>query len=129
LIIIADDDELVVDIVRAALEARGHIVGALPSGARVSEVVELKRPDLLILDCSMPDISGVTVLRNLRASAAGWSLPVLMLTSRTSEADEKLAISAGVDEYMRKPVCPDKLVAWVEKLLDEAARPFGQSGR
>lgn len=116
-IIIADDDELVIDVARAALEARGHVVGALSDGARVCEVVQRKQPDLVILDCSMPHVSGIEALRQVRNTGAGCQTPVLILTARCSSVDEEIALRAGADEYLHKPFHPDELVASVELLL------------
>ena len=118
LILIADDDELVVEVVREALTARGHVVGALDDGVRVKAVVELKRPDLVILDCSMPELPGVEALRHIRSSTICYATPVLMLTGRRSKADEEIALRTGADDYLRKPFDPDQLVARVESLLD-----------
>jgi DNA-binding response OmpR family regulator len=117
LILIAEDDELVVEAVRAALEPRGHIVGAVGTGMPVKRVVELKRPDLVILDCAMPELSGIEALREIRSSHSGYGTPVLMLTGRRSMADEEIAYRAGADDYLRKPFDPDQLVARVEGLL------------
>lgn len=117
----ADDDELVIEIVRAALSARGHVVGALTDGTSVRQVVELKRPDLVILDCSMPELPGVEALRQIRSSATRYATPVLMLTGRTSKADEDIAVRAGADDYIRKPFDSDQLVARVEYLLQQNA--------
>ena len=119
LILIADDDELVVDLVRSALNARGHVVGALNDGTSVRQVVELKRPDLVILDCSMPELPGVEALRQIRSSPTAYLTPVLMLTGRTSKADEEIAFRMGADDYIRKPFDMDQLIARVEVLLDE----------
>ena len=119
-IIIADDDELVVEMARSALEARGHIVGALSDGVHVRAVAEAKRPHLLILDCAMPQLSGVDALRQVRNSHLVFETPVLMLTGRSSSADERIALGAGADDYMRKPFCPDDLVATVEVLLNKS---------
>jgi len=118
LILIADDDELVVEVVRAALESRGHVVGALDDGGPVKGVVELKRPALVILDCSMPGLPGVEALRQIRTSKTGYATPVLMLTGRRSAADEEIAMRAGADDYLRKPFDPDQLIARVEHLLE-----------
>jgi DNA-binding response OmpR family regulator len=128
-IIIADDDELIIEVVRAALDPRGHIVGALPDGNDVQRIVEQRRPDLLILDCAMPGLSGVQVLRNLRNSHTAYAVPVLMLTARASTADENIAFLAGADEYLRKPFDPDQLVAAVESLLEQAAKRAAQEAR
>ena len=119
LILIADDDELVIDLVRSALSARGHVVGALNDGTSVRQVVELKRPDLVILDCSMPALPGIEALRQIRSSATGYLTPVLMLTGRTSKADEEIALRTGADDYIRKPFDMDQLIARVEVLLQE----------
>jgi len=117
-IIIADDDELTLDLVSAALEQRGHIVGRLSDGRRVKDVVELKRPDLVILDCSMPEVGGVDALRAIRTSAS-HATPVLMLTGRGAKTDEQIAWQAGANDYLRKPVDPDQLIARVEALLPQ----------
>lgn len=117
----ADDDELAIEVVRAALEARGHIVGGLNDGTSVRQVVELKRPALVILDCSMPETTGVEALRQIRNSTKVSETPVLMLTARTSQADEDIAFRAGADDYLRKPFDPDQLVARVEALIERNA--------
>ncbi|WP_343346596.1 response regulator transcription factor [Sphingomicrobium sp. XHP0239] len=118
-IIVVDDDELTVDVVRAALEREGHIVGALPDGTSVTDVAVHKRPDLMILDCSMPHKGGIEALRELRQSSA-HDMPVIMLTGRTGKSDERIAFEAGADDYLRKPVDPDKLAICVETLIDQA---------
>jgi len=120
-IIIADDDALVVSIVRAALEARGHIVGELRDGKPVKRVVELKRPDVVILDCTMAEVSGIVALKEIRASNA-YATPVLMLTGRRSPADEEIAWIAGADDYLRKPFDPEELVVRVEALMEKNSR-------
>jgi DNA-binding response OmpR family regulator len=119
-IIIADDDELVVDLVRLALESAGHVVGALPNGKAVKQVVELKQPDLVMLDCSMPERSGVDALRDIRGSRSAYKTPVLMLTARDGQDDEAIAIQAGASDYLRKPFDPDELVVRVAALLAKA---------
>ena len=120
LILIADDDEIVVGIVREALSTCGHIVGALDDGQPVLGVVEFKRPELVILDCSMPVLSGIEALRQIRTSRTCFGTPVLMLTARRSSADEEIAMRSGANDYLRKPFDPDQLVSRVEILLRRA---------
>ena len=120
-VIIADDDELVVDIVCAALETRGHVVGRLSDGQPVRDVVELKRPDAVILDCTMAQVSGIVALREIRASAEAFATPVLILTARCGVADEEIAWIAGADDYLRKPFDPEELVMRVELLISKSA--------
>src|SRR5688572_4153940 len=116
-VIIADDDALVIDIVRTSLEARGHVVGGVNDGKPVSSIVELKRPDVVILDCTMEQVSGIVALRQIRASATAFATPVLMLTARCGTADEEIAWQAGADDYLRKPFDPEELVMRVEALV------------
>jgi DNA-binding response OmpR family regulator len=117
LILIADDDEIVVCLVRDALGARGHVVGALDDGLPVLGVVEFKLPELVILDCSMPELSGIEALRQIRTSRTCFATPVLMLTGRRSAADEEIAMRSGANDYLRKPFDPDQLVSRVEILV------------
>jgi DNA-binding response OmpR family regulator len=127
LIIIADDDPLVVEIVRAALEARGHVVGELHDGKSVKQVVELKQPNVVILDCTMAEVSGIIALKEIRASTIASTTPVLMLTARRGEADEGIARYAGADDYLRKPFDPDELVVRVELLIEKYKAAARQS--
>ena len=117
LILIADDDEIVILLVREALGAHGHIVGAVDDGMPVVGIVEFKRPALVILDCNMPELSGIEALRQIRTSHSAYLTPVLMLTACLGAVDEQIAIRAGANDYLRKPFDPDQLVSRVETLL------------
>ncbi len=120
LILIADDDPLVGDIVRYTLAERGHVVGIVETGHDALRVVVAKQPDLVILDCSMPDLSGVEVVRRLRLSGTGFHVPILKLTARSGRDDEDIAYRAGADEYLRKPFDPAELTALVDHMLTKA---------
>ena len=120
-ILIADDDDIVVEVVRDALAARGHIVDAVDDGATVSAIVETKRPDLVILDCNMPEVSGLAALRLIRSSTLCYATPVLMLTGLRGEVDEEIAMLGGANGYLRKPLDVDQLVSRAEALIEKAA--------
>ncbi|WP_051007278.1 response regulator transcription factor [Sphingomonas sp. PAMC 26621] len=81
-IMMADDDELVAEIAIEALNAAGHAVGLLPDGKDMMSVIRARKPDLVILDCNMPEKSGILVLREMRNSVEFFDTPVLMLTGR-----------------------------------------------
>lgn len=121
-IILADDDEIIGELVSDAFMAAGHAVGWLKDGKSALEVVRRRAPDLLILDCNMPGMSGVMVLRDLRRSPELFDLPVLMLTGRQSDADEEILRFEGADDYLRKPFDPAELVGMAEALMAKAAR-------
>lgn len=119
LILVADDEPLVVDLICEALEPLGCIIESLSDGLEVIERVLLKRPSLIILDCAMPGLSGVDALRQIRAADECFATPVLMLTGRRSPADRAIAERAGANYYMCKPFSQANLLARVEFILAE----------
>ncbi len=124
-IIVAEDDDLVSDIVREVLTKEGHLVGVVDNGADALRAIQLKKPDLVILDCMMPELSGLIVLREMRTSSTVYDTPVLVLTGRQGARDVELAYSQGADDYMKKPFDPDELVFRVEELLEKRSANRG----
>ena len=120
-IIIAEDDEIIGEIARDALVAEGHGVGLLTNGKDALAVIKQRQPDLVILDCNMPDLSGLLVLREMRNSETMCEIPVLILTGRRSERDVELAMNEGANDYMKKPFDPDELAFRVQTLLEKHA--------
>ncbi|MGN6278618.1 MAG: response regulator transcription factor [Sphingomonas sp.] len=114
-ILVADDDDLLGELVRFKLEAAGHDVTILEDGAAALEAARAGDFDLVVLDAMMPVMSGADVLRALAAERP--SLPVLMLTSRKAQADVVAALDAGARDYLTKPFIPDELVARVATIL------------
>ncbi|NNE61392.1 MAG: response regulator transcription factor [Woeseia sp.] len=124
-ILIVDDDELHITLVRLSLEPAGHIVDALQDIEHVVEVIAHQNLDLLILNCDLPKESGVEIFRELRARITKF--PVLVLTGWASQRDADLAdlARAGADGYLTKPHDPIDLQIKVECLLKKtnSARP------
>lgn len=118
----ADDDEIVGELVREALTRAGHAFGLLDNGADALKVIRARRPDLVILDCNMPAMSGLLVLRQMRDSIDLCETPVLILTGRQGNRDTEIAFYEGADDYMTKPFDPDELVFRVGELLARKAR-------
>ncbi|WP_109806470.1 response regulator transcription factor [Sphingosinithalassobacter portus] len=117
-IIMAEDDELVSGVLQVKLMAAGHAVGVVDNGTDALAVISAKLPDLVILDCNMPGMPGVELVREMRRSDHMWNIPVMMLTGRRSRADMTAAMYAGADEYATKPFDPDDMVFRVEQLLE-----------
>ena len=117
-IIMADDDEIVGELASDALIAAGHAVGLLDNGADALRVIQARRPDLVILDCNMPEMSGLLVLRQMRDSVELCDTPVLILTGRQGVRDTEIAFYEGASDYMKKPFDPDELVFRVNQLLE-----------
>ncbi|MEO7239807.1 MAG: response regulator [Sphingomicrobium sp.] len=121
-IILADDDELIAAVVTDALMGAGHAVGWLADGASALEVIRQRPPDLVILDCNMPELGGIHVLREMRRVDYLHRVPVLMLTGRASAHDEHIARFAGATDYLRKPFDPVELIDRAEELMDGRRR-------
>lgn len=123
-IIIADDDELVTELVRETFQEYGHTVGAVGDGQAALDAIAVKNPDLVILDCGMPG-NGILALRAIRQSPRYHALPVVMLTARRGEEDVKIALREGATAYVKKPFDPHHLVFRVEEILEAKATSAG----
>jgi DNA-binding response OmpR family regulator len=115
-IILVEDDSIVSDLVADALEGIGHSVCVVGDGAAAEETIELERPDIIILDCNLPNRSGLLILQDLRAPEILKRIPVLMLTSRRSEWHVKIAMDLGADAYIRKPFLVEDLIGTLASL-------------
>jgi two-component system, OmpR family, phosphate regulon response regulator PhoB len=117
LILIADDDEDILALVKAVLERSGHEVVAVGDGAEALASVRARRPDLAVLDITMPHVDGLEVLRRLRADAETTTLPVVLLSAQAQEADVVRGFATGASAYVKKPFSPRELAARVAELL------------
>lgn len=116
-IIIADDDELLGEIVSGILLSAGHGVGWLSNGRDALEAMRFRPPDLAILDWDMPGISGLSVLREMRNSPDLSMVPVIMLTAISGEGDQTIAFFDGADDYLTKPFDANELIDRAEWLM------------
>jgi len=117
LILIADDDEDILALVKAVLERSGHEVVAVGDGAEALASVRARRPDLAVLDITMPHVDGLEVLRRLRADAETTALPVVLLSAQAQEADVARGFVTGATAYVKKPFSPRELAARIAELL------------
>ena len=113
-ILIVDDEENILKIVEAYLVTKNYQVFRAMDGEEALRKAETIRPDLIVLDLMLPDISGLEVCRRIRKSS---SVPVIMLTARTTEQDILSGLQIGADHYMTKPFSPKELVARVQTVL------------
>lgn len=118
LILVADDDADILVLVTTVLERSGHEVMTARDGAEAFAVAQRRRPDLAVLDVSMPELDGLEVLQRLRANAGTSDLPVVLLSAQAQEADVALGFATGADAYVRKPFSPRELADRVAELLD-----------
>lgn len=116
-IILVDDEPVSSRLVCDYLFDAGHIVGWIGDSRQALSVLTRRPPQLVILDCAMPHVSGVQLLMAMRDHPALCAIPVLMLTARLSDKDEAIAFGAGADDYLRKPVDHDELLGRIDALL------------
>ena len=116
-ILIVEDEETLLELLRYNLEKAGYIVEAIAHGdqadARLKEMV----PDLLVLDWMLPGLSGIELCRRLRQSGQTRSLPIIILTARGEESDRVRGFDTGADDYVVKPFSVKELMARVAALL------------
>ena len=126
LVLVAEDDDDLRELVAMVLEHDGHRVVAVGEGTEALAACSAHSPDLLVLDLSLPGMTGVEICRALRADPVLADVPVLLVTgmARSSGVDEGLA--AGADDFMMKPFRPAELIDRVSRLL---SRPHDQALR
>lgn len=116
-IYIIDDDEQLLRMVGLMLERGGHTVTLINNPVNGLEQIKIDKPDLLVLDVMMPNMSGHDLAREIRGSKGLEDLPILVLTARSQEIDRTTALKSGADDYLSKPVTSQELIERVDRLL------------
>ncbi len=116
-ILIADDDPILVEILKFRLESAGYTVAIARDGEDALVAAHGNRPDLIVLDSMMPVIAGPEVLAELKSDPDLCDIPVVMLTARDGEADIVAGLKAGASEYLTKPFIPQELLVRISGLL------------
>lgn len=119
-ILIADDDPRTTDIVRIRLEKDGFRVICASDGMAALALAREACPDLIVLDLMLPLIDGLDVCHILREERES-SVPVIMLTARSTEDDKLLGLRSGADDYLTKPFSPRELSARINAVLRRTA--------
>ena len=116
-VLMIEDHDDTACLVRFILEGKGYVVRHAPDGnnaKRLTETTEL--PDLILLDISLPFLSGLEVLRTIRSTAEWQRIPVIILTASSSLDVMDEATKLGATEYLKKPFSPEHLVAKIGML-------------
>ena len=121
-VLVVDDDEDIRVIVSFRLQQAGYDVRAVSDGPAAMEAACQDPPDLVVLDISMPGMSGLDVCRLLRADAATADVAIIMLTSRGREADVGFGLDSGADDYVIKPFSPRELVSREQRQLTRVGK-------
>jgi len=116
-IVVADDDQDILDLVVFKLTQAGYDPVAVGDGVAALAAIESDPPRLAILDVMMPGLSGIDVLRRLRANEVTKDLDIILLTARARDADVDAGFETGASDYIIKPFSPRELLHRVNALL------------
>lgn len=114
-ILVVDDEESILTLLKFNLEKSGFQVITSLDGREALRIIELEKPDLVVLDLMLPGLDGMEVLKTLRQEKN--NTPVLMLTAKNDELDKILGLELGADDYLTKPFSPREVIARVKAIL------------
>ena len=122
LVLAVDDEAGILRLIKLELSTQGFRVVTAEDGTSALKMAEEHRPDILLLDIVMPDMTGLEVMRKLRERV---NTPVILLTAKGSDSDKVKGLEMGADDYLAKPFSPEELSARVRAVL---RRAVGSSG-
>src|SRR4051795_7429704 len=123
LVLVADPDVEYAALISRQLEWAGYGVIATDNGSDARELIEEKRPDALVLEANLRDISGYELVRELRAQEYNRLVPIVMISARAGKLDRDFAFTVGADEYVKKPFRSADLVARLALLAPSPDTP------
>jgi two-component system, OmpR family, alkaline phosphatase synthesis response regulator PhoP len=121
IIVLAEDEPVIGQVVQVALERAGYIVFWRTNGIDAWDSIQSSTPDLVILDQMMPGLSGLQVLSKMHATAETRRIPVIMATSKGHKSDIVAALKGGAADYLVKPYGMAELVERVHRVLEPGA--------
>ena len=116
-ILIVDDEEDVLELVRFNISKEGYVTETAGSGEEAIAKVKNKVPDLILLDLMLPGIDGLQVCRQIKSDHKTEHVPIIMITAKGEESDIVTGLEIGADDYVTKPFSPKVLVARVRRIL------------
>ncbi|MDD3371049.1 MAG: response regulator [Alphaproteobacteria bacterium] len=117
LVMIVEDNELNLKLFRDLLEAHGYATLHTHDGFQVLDMVRQNRPDLILMDIQLPEVSGIEVTGWLKADEELKKIPVIAITAFAMRGDEEKIRAAGCDDYLSKPIAVHQFIATVKKYL------------
>jgi two-component system KDP operon response regulator KdpE len=123
-ILVVEDDPAIREVLRTLLEAQRFRVVLAETGARACIDARAHRPDVVLVDLGLPDRDGQAVIRDIRTHS---TVPIIVLSARTAEAEKVAALDHGADDYVTKPFSAGELLARVRAALRRSVRTAEQS--
>ncbi len=128
-VVVIDDDQAALRLTGYVFQRAGYDVYLAANGAEGLSKVDEVKPDLVILDVMMPDMSGLTVCQRLRAKPSTAHVPVIMLSAKSLVGDKVSGFQVGADDYVAKPVDAKELLARAGALLHRVTQTRPSTGR
>lgn len=125
-VLIIDDEAAIREMVATALGMAGLNCLCAESATQAHEMIFDQRPNLILLDWMLPDVSGLEFARRLRKEEATQELPIIMLTAKAEEDEKVLGFNAGIDDYVTKPFSSKELIARINAVLRRADAKHGK---
>jgi DNA-binding response OmpR family regulator len=116
-VVVIDDEPFILMMIEDKLKNARIEVVTLRSSINAVEVIRKEKPDLVILDWMMPEISGIEVCRALKQDPETSGIPIFMLTAKGQDADEQMGLKSGVARYITKPFSPKALLEMVQEVI------------
>lgn len=117
LIYCVEDDSGIRELISCALSSGGYQVKGFECGKEMFDKLSIEKPQLFLLDVMLPDDDGISILRKLKADPLYSSIPVIMLTAKSSEIDKVTGLEAGADDYISKPFGIMELLSRIKAVL------------
>ena len=127
-ILVVEDEQPIRDLIAFGLRRAGCDVALAEHSQAALASIGDRRPDIVLVDWMLPDMSGLELVRVLRRDANTRDIPVVMLTARGEEADKVAGLESGADDYVTKPFSARELIARIQAVLRRSA-PVGESER
>lgn len=124
-ILIVDDQKDLLDLLSMSLAPEGYVVRTAQTAGEALSSIKLQKPDLILLDILLPDISGIRLTTQLKNDSETAQIPIILLTAKDSETDIIVGLSIGADDYITKPFNIKVLLARMEAVL-RRAYPHGK---
>lgn len=115
--LLVEDDRAIAELIKFHFVRAGYTVTSTPSGEEALILIEEIKPDLVLLDWMVEELSGIEVCRRLRRRQSTANIPIIMLTARREEEDRLRGLETGADDYVTKPFSPKELVARAAAVL------------
>ena len=118
-ILVVDDEIYIVHILDFSLGMEGYSVVTALDGEQALEKARSEKPDLIVLDIMMPKLDGYETCKRLKAEDATKAIPVILLSAKGRNVDQKVGFEVGADDYITKPFSPRKLVERINAILGQ----------